>query len=282
MKLVRFGDSKKERPGIIDDAGVLRDLSQHVNDIDCKTLDPAVLERLCSLDLSGLPEVSDATRLGPCIGNVGKFICIGLNYHDHARETGNAIPQHPIVFMKANSAINGPDDDVVLPRGSTHSDWEVELGVVIGRHAKYVDEASALDYVAGFCIVNDVSERFYQTKLTGQWTKGKSCDSFGPIGPWLVTSDEVADPQKLQMTLDVNGQRMQNGNTSDMIFTVRQIIAHLSDLMSLHPGDIIGTGTPAGVGSGMKPNPVFLKAGDIMTLSIDGLGVQTQLVVADR
>jgi 2-keto-4-pentenoate hydratase/2-oxohepta-3-ene-1,7-dioic acid hydratase in catechol pathway len=212
---------------------------------------------------------------------VGKLICIGLNFHEHAKETGNPVPKHPIVFMKATSAINGPFDDVVLPRGSQHSDWEIELGVVIGERAKYVDGADALTHVAGYCVVNDVSERFYQTKLTGQWTKGKSCDTFGPLGPWLVTADEIADPQNLAMTMDVNGERMQTGNTNDMIFSVREIIAHLSGLMTLYPGDVIATGTPAGVGSGKKPEAIFLRAGDRMAGSVEGLGKQEQVVVSD-
>ena len=225
--------------------------------------------------------VKGAPRLGPCVGSVGKLICIGLNFHEHAKETGNPVPEHPIVFMKATSAINGPFDNVVLPRGSQHTDWEIELGVVIGETAKYVDAKDALSHVAGYCVVNDVSERFYQTKLTGQWTKGKSCDTFGPIGPWLVTADEIADPQNLAMTMDVNGERMQTGNTSDMIFTVREIIAHLSSLMTLHPGDVIATGTPPGVGSGKKPEPIFLRAGDRMAGSVEGLGRQEQTVVSD-
>jgi len=281
MKLVRYGDVGFEKPGLIDANGDLRDLSTHIGDIDGSVLGPESLTRLREVDVSDLPVVAGAPRLGACVGNVGKFICIGLNYHEHARETGNPIPEHPIVFMKATSAINGPFDNVVLPRGSRHSDWEVELGVVIGRAAKYVDEAQALDHVAGYCVVNDVSERFFQTKLTGQWTKGKSCDTFGPLGPWLVTADEIADPQNLEMTMDVNGERMQTGNTSDMIFSVREIIAHLSSLMTLHPGDVIATGTPPGVGSGKTPKPVFLRHGDEMAGSISGLGMQRQSVVDD-
>jgi len=281
MKLVRYGDIGFEKPGLIDANGDLRDLSTHIGDIDGSVLGPESLTRLREVDVSDLPMVAGTPRLGACVGNVGKFICIGLNYHEHARETGNPIPEHPIVFMKATSAINGPFDNVILPRGSRHSDWEVELGVVIGRAAKYVDEAQALDHVAGYCVVNDVSERFFQTKLTGQWTKGKSCDTFGPLGPWLVTADEIADPQNLEMTMDVNGERMQTGNTSDMIFSVREIIAHLSSLMTLHPGDVIATGTPPGVGSGKTPKPVFLRHGDEMAGSISGLGMQRQSVVDD-
>jgi 2-keto-4-pentenoate hydratase/2-oxohepta-3-ene-1,7-dioic acid hydratase in catechol pathway len=261
--------------------GALRDLSAQIDDVNGHTLAPDVLARLQSLDPDALPLVEGSPRLGACVGNVGKLICIGLNYHDHARETGNPVPEHPIVFMKATSAINGPFDDVVIPRGSTHTDWEIELGVVIGKKAKYVDVDTALDHVAGYCVINDVSERYYQTKLTGQWTKGKSCDTFGPMGPWLVTADEIADPQNLAMTMDVNGQRMQSGHTGDMIFPVAEIIAHLSGLMSLHPGDVIATGTPAGVGSGKKPKPVFLRPGDEMSGGIEGLGLQRQAVVPD-
>jgi 2-keto-4-pentenoate hydratase/2-oxohepta-3-ene-1,7-dioic acid hydratase in catechol pathway len=280
MKLVRYGAPGAEKAGLIDADGVLRDLSGHLTDVTGEVLGDMALARLRALDLSALPVVEGAVRLGPCVGNIGKFMCIGLNYSDHAAETGAAIPEHPILFMKANSAVVGPYDDVVMPRGSTHTDWEVELGVVIGTKAKYVSEADALNHVAGYCVVNDVSERHFQTKLTGQWTKGKSCDTFGPTGPWLVTRDEVPDPQNLAMSLDVNGRRMQTGNTSTMIFTVAQIISHLSQLMTLHPGDVISTGTPPGVGMGMKP-PVYLKAGDVMELTIEGLGTQRQVVRAD-
>lgn len=281
MKLVRYGDAGAEKPGLIDASGVLRDLSAHLSDIDCKALGRAALERLRELAPDSLPAITGSPRLGACVGSVGKLICIGLNFHEHAKETGNPVPEHPIVFMKATSAINGPFDNVVLPRGSQHTDWEIELGVVIGETAKYVDAKDALSHVAGYCVVNDVSERFYQTKLTGQWTKGKSCDTFGPIGPWLVTADEIADPQNLAMTMDVNGERMQTGNTSDMIFTVVEIIAHLSSLMTLHPGDVIATGTPPGVGSGKKPEAIFLRAGDRMAGSVEGLGRQEQTVVSD-
>ena len=282
MKLVRFGDVGQEKPGMIDADGTLRDLSAHVDDIAGDVLSDAALDRIRKLDVAALPAVSGSPRIGPCVGNIGKFCCIGLNYSDHAAETGAAIPQHPILFMKANSAIVGPNDTVVLPRGSKKSDWEVELGVVIGKTAKYVSEADALDHVAGYCIVNDVSERAFQTELTGQWTKGKSCDTFGPTGPWLVTRDEVPDPQNLNMSLDVNGQRMQTGNTKTMIFSVAEIIAHLSQLFTLYPGDVISTGTPPGVGLGIKPEPVFLKEGDEMTLKIEGLGRQAQVVSADK
>ena len=281
MKLVRYGDAGAEKPALLDGEGRLRDLSAHVADISGDTLDDASLARLRRLDPEALPLVEGNPRIGPCVGNIGKFLCIGLNYSDHAAETGAAIPEHPILFLKANSAIVGPYDDVVIPRGSTHTDWEIELGVVIGKTAKYVDRANALDHVAGYCIVNDVSERHFQMQLTGQWTKGKSCDTFGPTGPWLVTKDEVGDPQTLGMALEVNGKRMQTGNTATMIFTVAEIIEHLSQLFTLHPGDVISTGTPPGVGMGMKPQPVYLRDGDVMELRIDGLGHQRQRVRSD-
>ncbi|MEJ6747997.1 MAG: fumarylacetoacetate hydrolase family protein [Yoonia sp.] len=280
MKLVRYGDIGAEKAGLMD-GDTLRDLSAHVADITGDMLDDATLNKLRSLDPSTLPTVSGTPRLGACVGNIGKFLCIGLNYSDHAAETGAAIPEHPILFFKANSAVVGPNDDVVMPRGSTHTDWEVELGVVIGKTAKYVSKENALDHVAGYCVINDVSERHFQTQLTGQWTKGKSCDTFGPTGPWLVTRDEVADPQNLAMSLDVNGKRMQTGNTSTMIFTVAEIIEHLSGLMTLHPGDVITTGTPPGVAMGMKPEPIYLKVGDVMELTIQGLGQQRQEVGQD-
>ena len=276
MKLVRYGAPGAEKPGLIDAEGVLRDLSGQVDDISGEVLGDAGLDRLRAIDPATLPVVGGSPRMGPCVGGIGKFMCIGLNYSDHAAETGAEIPEHPILFMKANSAIVGPNEDVVMPRGSTHTDWEVELGVVIGTAAKYVSESDALSHVAGYCICNDVSERHFQTQLTGQWTKGKSCDTFGPTGPWLVTRDEVPDPQALAMTLDVNGARMQTGNTSTMIFTVAQIISHLSHLFTLHPGDVISTGTPPGVGMGMKPVPVYLKDGDVMEVWIEGLGQQRQ------
>lgn len=281
MKLLRFGAPGAEKPGMIDAEGILRDLSGVVDDIAGDVLSDSGLDRLRALNPIELPVVEGSPRLGPCVGNIGKFCCIGLNYSDHAAETGAAIPEHPILFMKANSAIGGPDDRVMMPRGSTQTDWEVELGVVIGTTAKYVSKEDALSHVAGYCVINDVSERHFQTKLTGQWTKGKSCDTFGPIGPWLVTRDAVANPQNLGMWLDVNGQRMQTGNTSTMIFGVAEIIEHLSALFTLHPGDVISTGTPPGVGLGMKPEPVFLKKGDVMTLGIDGLGEQRQEVGQD-
>lgn len=281
MKLLRYGPIGAEKPGLLDNAGLLRDLSAHVDDITGNTLDDATLARLRALDPADLPVVEGEQRIGACVGNIGKFLCIGLNYSDHAAETGAEIPKHPILFFKANSAIVGPYDDVVMPRGSEQTDWEVELGVVIGKEAKYVSKENALEYVAGYCIVNDVSERHYQANLTGQWTKGKSCDTFGPTGPWLVTRDEVGDPQNLAMNCDVNGKRMQTGNTKTMIFTVAEIIEHLSQLFTLHPGDVITTGTPPGVGLGIKPEPIFLKKGDLMDLTIEGLGHQRQKVDQD-
>ncbi|WP_227270011.1 fumarylacetoacetate hydrolase family protein [Roseobacter weihaiensis] len=281
MKLVRYGALGAEKPGMLDADGTLRDLSAHVEDIAGEVLSDAALDRLRAIDPASLPAVDGDPRIGACVGNIGKFLCIGLNYSDHAAETGAEIPKHPILFFKATSAVVGPNDDVSMPRGSTHTDWEVELGVVIGTTAKYVSKQNALDHVAGYCVVNDVSERFFQTQLTGQWTKGKSCDTFGPTGPWLVTRDEVPDPQKLAMSLDVNGNRKQTGNTATMIFTVAEIIEHLSSLMTLHPGDVITTGTPPGVGMGMKPQPMYLKKGDVMELTIEGLGHQRQTVTED-
>lgn len=275
MKYVRFGDVGQEKPGILDKDGRLRELAGVVGDI---TGD--VLTDLPVVDPENLPLVQGNPRLGPPVGAIGKLICIGLNYSDHAAEAGMEPPAMPIVFMKANSAICGPNDTVLLPRGSKKGDWEVELGVVIGKKAKYVSETEALDHVAGYTIVNDVSERAFQTEMSGQWTKGKSCDTFGPVGPWLVTPDEVDDPQGLDLWLDLNGERVQTGNTSKMIFSVAQIISHLSALMSLNPGDVIATGTPPGVGMGMKP-PRFLKEGDVMELGIEGLGVQRQEVGRD-
>lgn len=275
MKYVRFGDVGQEKPGILDKDGRLRELAGVVGDI---TGD--VLTDLPVVDPENLPLVQGNPRLGPPVGAIGKLICIGLNYSDHAAEAGMEPPAMPIVFMKANSAICGPNDTVLLPRGSKKGDWEVELGVVIGKKAKYVSETEALDHVAGYTIVNDVSERAFQTEMSGQWTKGKSCDTFGPVGPWLVTPDEVDDPQGLDLWLDLNGERVQTGNTSKMIFSVAQIISHLSGLMSLNPGDVIATGTPPGVGMGMKP-PRFLKEADVMELGIEGLGVQRQEVGRD-
>lgn len=282
MKLLRFGSIGEEKPGAIDSNGIIRDLSSIINDLNGQSIDDLTLERLRKINLKSLPAVSNNTRIGPCIGSVGKFLSIGLNYSDHAAETGLPIPEHPILFLKATSSIIGPNDTVYMPKGSTKSDWEVELGVIIGKKAKYIKESDALSYVAGYCIVNDVSEREFQTELSGQWTKGKSCDTYGPTGPWLVTRDEIPDPQRLSMSLDLNGKRMQDGNTRTMIFTVAQIIEHLSSLMTLYPGDLISTGTPPGVGMGIKPNPIFLKSGDIMELKIEHLGTQRQVVDQDK
>ncbi|MER9136564.1 fumarylacetoacetate hydrolase family protein [Mesorhizobium sp. M0830] len=280
MKLLRYGEVGSERPGLLDTDGIIRDLSAHVADISGKALDPALLADLAKLDPKSLPAVSGSPRLGACVAGTGKFICIGLNYSDHAAETGATVPPEPIIFMKASSAIVGPDDDVLIPRGSDKTDWEVELAVVIGRKAKYVSEADALDYVAGYSVAHDVSERAFQAERQGQWTKGKSCDTFGPTGPWLVTKDEIADPQNLKMWLTVNGKTMQNGSTRTMVYGVKYLVSYLSQFMSLHPGDIISTGTPPGVGLGMKP-PVFLKAGDVVELGIEGLGQQKQTFKAD-
>ncbi|MEP2029166.1 MAG: fumarylacetoacetate hydrolase family protein [Paracoccaceae bacterium] len=281
MKLVRYGQVGAEKPGMIDANGLLRDLSDHVEDISGPSLSDASLDKLRALDPATLSVVEGSPRIGACVGDIGKFLCIGLNYTDHAIETGNPFPDHPVLFFKANSAVVGPYDDVSMPRGSTSTDWEVELGVVIGTSAKYVSKENALDHVAGYCVINDVSERHFQNNLSGNWTKGKSCDTFGPTGPWLVTRDEVGDPQDLSMSLDVNGARRQTGNTKTMIFTVAEIIEHLSGLMTLHPGDVISTGTPPGVGMGMKPSPVYLKKGDVLELTIQGLGEQRQNVVED-
>ena len=283
MKLVRYGPPGKEKPGVIDDEGKLRDLSRKVKDIGATALAPGELAKLRKLDPKKLPLVKGRPRLGPCIAVPPKFIAIGLNYVDHAKESGNPIPEHPVVFYKAETCIVGPNDNIMLPPDSTHTDWEVELGVVIGKTARYVDRKDALKHVAGYCIVNDVSEREYQLKRSAtQWSKGKGCDTFGPIGPWLVTTDELKDPQNLDMWLDVNGVRKQTGNTRTMIFGVADLVADLSKYMTLVPGDVITTGTPPGVGMGMKPEPQYLKAGDVVTLGISGLGAQTQKVVAFR
>ncbi len=279
MKLLRFGPSGREMPGLLDGDGITRDLSGYIEDVTGQMLSDESLERLSAIDPKCLPAVTDGVRLGPCVGGIGKFMCIGLNYSDHAAEAGLKVPEHPILFMKATSAVVGPNDPVALPRNSTHTDWELELGVVIGKAAKYVDEVDALSHVAGYCIVNDVSERHFQSGISGQWTKGKSCDTFGPTGPWLVTRDEVANPQNLDMHLDLNGQRMQTGNTRTMVFSIAQIIAHLSQLFTLHPGDVISTGTPPGVGMGLKPKPMYLKPGDVLELSVQGLGSQHQEVI---
>lgn len=280
MKLVRFGSPGAEKPGIIDAEGRVRDLSQHVGDIADAALSDAGLAEIADLDLDRLPPAPDGARLGPCVGGVGKFMAIGLNYSDHAKEAGMKIPAEPMLFTKYTSCLSGAHDDVVLPRGSLKTDWEVELGLVIGKTAKHVDEAHALEHVAGYFVVNDVSERAFQTEGTGQWVKGKSCDTFGPIGPWLVTRDEVPDPQNLDLWLDVNGERRQSGNTKTMIFPVAKLVSFLSGFFTLHPGDLITTGTPPGVGMGMTP-PTFLKPGDEMRLGVSGLGEQHLRVVAE-
>jgi 2-keto-4-pentenoate hydratase/2-oxohepta-3-ene-1,7-dioic acid hydratase in catechol pathway len=281
MKLVRYGPPGKEKPGLIDAEGKLRDLSRKVKDINADALAPAKLKELARLDPKKLPLVKGRPRLGPCVASVPKFVAIGLNYVDHAKESGNPIPEHPVVFYKAETCIVGANDNIMLPPDSTHTDWEIELGVVIGKTARHVDKKDALKHVAGYCIVNDVSEREYQLKIGGsQWSKGKGCDTFGPIGPWLVTTDEIKNPQSLDMWLDVNGEKRQRGNTRTMIFGVADVVADLSKYMTLLPGDLITTGTPPGVGLGMKPEPKYLKAGDVVTLGIKGLGEQRQNVVA--
>jgi len=280
MKLMRVGEAGSEKPALLDADGKIRDLSGHVADIGGEAITPAGLAKIAAIDPKSLPEIAPG-RIGACVAGTGKFICIGLNYSDHAAETGATVPPEPIIFMKATSAIVGPNDDVIIPRGSEKTDWEVELGVVIGKTAKYVTEAEALDYVAGYCVSNDVSERAFQTERSGQWTKGKSCDTFGPIGPWLVTKDEIPQPQNLGMWLTVNGQKMQNGSSKTMVYGVAFLVSYLSQFMSLHPGDVISTGTPPGVGMGLKP-PRYLKAGDVVELGIEGLGTQKQTFVADR
>jgi 2-keto-4-pentenoate hydratase/2-oxohepta-3-ene-1,7-dioic acid hydratase in catechol pathway len=284
MKLVRYGLPHQEKPGILDSGGNIHDLSGTVSDITGQSLSPATLASLKNIDLTKLPLVPGTPpgkpRFGPCVGRVGKFICIGLNYSDHAAEAGMKVPSEPVLFMKATSAICGPNDDIVIPRGGTKTDWEVELGVVIGTPAKYVSEADAMSYVAGYCVINDLSDRAFQLEGTGQWVKGKSADTFGPIGPWLVTADEVPDPQNLNMWLEVDGHRYQNGSTRTMIFGVRQLVSYVSRFMSLQPGDIISTGTPPGVGMGQRP-PVYLRAGNRMRLGIEGLGEQNELVVGE-
>ena len=280
MKLLRYGPEGSEKPGLMADDGTIRDLSGIIPDISGDVLSDAGLARLRALDPATLPVVAPSTRLGACVAGTTKFICIGLNYADHAAESGMSVPPEPVIFMKANSAICGPHDAIVIPRGSEKTDWEVELAVIIGTKAKYVTEADAMNHVAGFAVTNDVSERAFQTERSGQWTKGKSCDYFGQTGPWLVTRDEVADPQNLAMWLTVNGEKMQDGSTRTMVYGVRHLVSYLSQFMTLHPGDIISTGTPPGVGLGMKP-PRYLKAGDVVELGIEGLGQQRQDVIAD-
>jgi 2-keto-4-pentenoate hydratase/2-oxohepta-3-ene-1,7-dioic acid hydratase in catechol pathway len=280
MKLLRYGAPGQEKPGILSSNGEIRDLSEIIPDLAGQSLLPEAIEKLRNTDISRLPKVAAQPRIGPCVGSVGKFICIGLNYSDHAKESGMPVPVEPVVFMKATSSICGPDDGVVIPRGSKKTDWEVELGVVIGKPAKYVDEAQALSHVAGYCVINDVSERAFQLEGTGQWVKGKSADTFGPIGPWLVTTDEIPDPQNLEMWLEVDGHRYQSGSTKTMVFGVAHLISYLSRFMSLRTGDVISTGTPPGVGHGQKP-PVYLRPGNRIQLGIHGLGQQTQDLTAD-
>lgn len=281
MKLLRFGPRGHEKPGLLDDNGVIRDLSTHITDLSGESLDRRTLEGLAALDATSLPEITADTRIGPCVAGVGKFICIGLNYSDHAAETGAQVPPEPVIFNKWTSAICGPNDEVIIPRDSEKTDWEVELGVVIGKAGRYIDEADAMQHVAGFCVVNDVSERAFQLERSGTWDKGKGCDTFGPLGPWLVTPDEVADPHQLDMWLDVDGKRYQDGNTRTMVYQIPFLISYLSRFMSLQPGDVISTGTPPGVGMGQQP-PVYLKPGQRMRLGIQGLGEQHQTVVADQ
>lgn len=281
MKLLRYGPKGNEKPGLLDDQGVIRDLSDHCDDISAETLSPSGIERLKNLDIDTLPKVfnkDNGVRIGPCVGSVGKFICIGLNYSDHAAESGMEVPSEPVIFNKWTSAIVGPNDDIQIPRGSEKTDWEVELGIVIGKGGSYISEENAMLHVAGFCVVNDISERAFQLESSGTWDKGKGCDTFGPIGPWLVTADEVGDFNNLSIWLEVDGQRYQNGNTSTMIFKVPHLVSYCSQYMSLQPGDIISTGTPPGVGLGMNP-PKYLKGGETILLGIDRLGRQKQKVL---
>ena len=280
MKLVRWGALGAEKPGLVDLAGALRDLSGVIGDLDATALSPQGLAALKKVDPESLPLVPAGARLGCPVANVSKLICVGLNYADHAKESGNPIPDEPVLFLKATSAIGGPNDDIVIPRGSVKTDWEVELGVVIGKRASYVEEAEALDHVAGYCTINDISERDFQLNRSGTWDKGKGCDTFGPVGPWLVTADEVGDPQGLGMWLEVNGRRVQDGSTRTMVFGVAKLVSYLSEFLTLEPGDIVTTGTPPGVGMGQKPEPWYLKPGDVMELGIDKLGIQRQQVVA--
>ena len=277
MKLLRYGDSRNEKPGLLDAAGQIRDLSGMIRDLGGEVLTDIGLEKIRAISPESLPLIKGERRLGPCVAGVGKFICIGLNYSDHAAETGMKIPSEPILFMKATSAICGANDSILLPPGSQKTDWEVELGVVIGKSGKNISEFDASDHIAGYCVINDLSERKFQLEQEGQWVKGKSCDTFGPIGPWLVTRDEIPDPQSLDLWLEVNGNRVQNGNTRTMVFTVTMLVSYISQFMSLQPGDIISTGTPPGVGMGMTP-PRYLQAGDKVVLGIEGLGIQQQPV----
>ncbi|QUX94577.1 ureidoglycolate lyase [Marinomonas sp. CT5] len=282
MKLLRYGMKGSEQPGVLDDLGQIRDLSGYIDDISGPVLNDESLSTLRKLDINSLPKVAGNPRIGPCVNRVGKFICIGLNYADHAAEANMPVPEEPVIFNKWTSAISGPNDDVEIPIGSTKTDWEVELGVVIGKAGRYISESDAMDYIAGYCVINDVSEREWQIERGGTWDKGKGFDTFGPIGPWLVTKDEVPNPHELKLWLEVDGHRYQNGNTNTLIFKIPEIIAYLSRCMSLQPGDIISTGTPPGVGMGIKPNAVYLKPGQTMKLGIDGLGEQQQLTVAAK
>ena len=279
MKLLRYGPAGAEKPGLLDDHGDIRCLAAVVRDIDGFALSPAALAMLRAIDPASLPKVGGAPRLGPCVARPVNYVCIGLNYADHAAEAGMPVPKEPIIFLKSLGAFSGPNDDVRMPRGSTKLDWEVELGIVIGSTARYVPESHAMDHVAGYCVCNDVSEREYQLERGGTWDKGKGCDSFGPTGPWMVTADAVADPQKLHLWTEVDGVRMQDGSTATMIFGVRKLVSYVSHFITLHPGDVIATGTPPGVGQGKKPQPIFLRPGNVMRLSVEGLGVQTQRVV---
>ena len=281
MKLLRYGDLGAEKPGMLDANGTIRDLSGHIKDFSGESLSDTTFSKLRALDPTNLPMIEASTRIGACVGSVGKFVCIGLNYADHAAESGMELPEEPVIFFKATSSIIGPNDDIEIPRHSVKTDWEVELGIVIGKHAKYVKKENALDHVAGYCVVNDLSERDFQLHRSGQWVKGKSADTFGPIGPWLVTRDEVPDPQSLTMYLEVNGHRYQDGSTETMHFDVATIVSHLSQFMSLQPGDVISTGTPPGVGMGQKPE-TYLKSGDVIELEIEGLGSQRQVVGVSR
>jgi 2-keto-4-pentenoate hydratase/2-oxohepta-3-ene-1,7-dioic acid hydratase in catechol pathway len=280
MKLLRVGAPGAEKPALLDPSGAMRDLSAHVSDINGDALSPAGLAKIAALDPSALPLVAGSPRIGSCVVRPLNFICIGLNYADHAAETGSPIPKEPIVFLKSLGAFSGPNDDVKIPRGSTKTDWEVELGIVIGTKASYVSEQTSMDHVAGYCVINDVSEREYQTERGGTWDKGKGCDTFGPTGPWMVTKDEVPDPQNLPLWCEIDGKRMQDGSTRTMIFGVQKLVSYVSHFITLHPGDVIATGTPPGVGLGIKPNPVFLHAGQKMRLGVQGLGVQEQRLVA--
>jgi len=279
MKLLRHGPVGSEKPGVLDAEGTIRDLSGHLNELDGAALSDASVEKLRKIDLSTLPTVDAGTRLGACVANVGKLICVGLNYSDHAAESGNEVPPEPVLFFKATSSIVGPNDSIEIPKTSVSTDWEVELAIVIGKDGRYIEESDAVDHIAGYCVVNDVSERDFQTKRSGQWVKGKSADTFGPMGPWMVTRDEIPDPQTLSMFLDVNGEKRQRGSTSTMVYQVPFLVSYISQFMSLQAGDVISTGTPPGVGLGMTP-PTYLKAGDVVTLGIDGLGEQRQDVVA--